>query len=393
MYGIIVFLCLGTGNAVLYFILVAMTGMLLLSLLSLLLVRLRFMLDQKITPMETTAGAGGTLSIILSNPYLFPFPQLEAEYLLPGPGEGFLYGAAFSVLPLQRVVIEEKMALPCRGVYTVGLKTILVYDVFGLFRLRMPYEKIAKKPRPRLTVLPRMIPPAQAPLPVMESPVNFSGAARATEDTSSPADSRAYRPGDPLKRIHWKLSARQGQLIVKTYEPAAVSDALIYLDTESLNLDPTQAWYADDVMTAAALSLTARILAEDVPVQLIYVKDRRSVRRMTSMEETASLARELAGLDIRQGQNLRTLLSGETGPLGNARYAFVLTRKLGEEGVDLFITLHRAGIKLRLCLCRGNEEPLDDEESRLIQLLAHQQIPLCVLTPRAGLDQCLEALQ
>ena len=275
----------------------------------------------------------------------------------------------------------------------MGLKTILVYDVFGLFRMRLPCEKITKKPRPKLTVLPRMTPPTVVALPTMESPINFSGAARTTEDTSSPADSRPYRPGDPVKRIHWKLSARQGQLIVKTYEPAAISDALIYLDTQSVDADGIESWYADDVMTSAALSLAARILAEDIPVQLIYLKKRRDARRLSAMEEVTALARELAQLEISGGQDLYTLLSGETGPLGNARYAFILTRKLKERQVDLFITLHRAGIMLRLCLCRGTEDPLDEDEQRLYQHLLHQQIPLSVLTPKSGLMTSTEALQ
>ena len=81
---------------------------------------------------------------------------------------------------------------------------------------------------------------------------------------------------------------------VKTYEPAAVSDALVYLDTAAAPLEPLDAWYADDVLTAAAVSLAARILQEGVPVRVIYLKDRRMERRLTSLEELPALRRELA---------------------------------------------------------------------------------------------------
>ena len=36
---------------------------------------------------------------------------------------------------------------------------------------------------------------------------------RAMEDPSSPSDFRGYQPGDPLKRIHWKMSARKREIM------------------------------------------------------------------------------------------------------------------------------------------------------------------------------------
>ena len=360
LYGVVLLFCLATGSQVLYFVLAAMTGMLLLSLVSLLLVRLRFSLEETVEPAETEAGASGSLSILMANPYPIPFPQLEVEYTLPGPQGGAAYAAAFSVLPLQRIRIREAMALPCRGVYRVGLRTIMVT---------------------RVAVLPRMEPPARTALPALESPIHAAGAARATEDTSSPSDSRPYRPGDPLKRVHWKLSARQGQLMVKTYEPAAVSDALVYLDTAAAPLEPLDAWYADDVLTAAAVSLAARILQEGVPVRVIYLKDRRMERRLTSLEELPALRRELAALELNGSQGLRSLLSRENAALAGARCAYVLTRELTGPSVDLIAALAQAGNDLRLGLCLGGAAALSGDAQALYHQLEKKQIPIALLTP------------
>ena len=110
LYGLMALFCLATGSAVLYFVFAAMTGMLFLSLLSLLLVRMRFSIDETVEPIEAESGTKGMLSIVLSNPYLFPFPQLEVEYILPGPNGGIPYAASFSVLPLhgsQQALLAE----------------------------------------------------------------------------------------------------------------------------------------------------------------------------------------------------------------------------------------------------------------------------------------------
>jgi uncharacterized protein (DUF58 family) len=41
---------------------------------------------------------------------------------------------------------------------------------------------------------------------------------------------REYRPGDSLRRIHWRSSARHGELIVREHEPPGVPALLICLD-------------------------------------------------------------------------------------------------------------------------------------------------------------------
>ena len=392
LYGLIALFCLATGSAMLYFVLAAMTGMLLLSLVSLLLVRLRFSVEETVEPVETESGTTGELSIILSNPYLFPFPQLEVEYILPGPGSGIPYAASFSVLPLQRIRIRETMDLDCRGVYTVGLKTLMIYDVFGLFRMKLPYERLAHRPMPQVIVLPKMMPPAEAALPILESPINSIGAARATEDTSSPDTVRDYHPGDPVKRMHWKLSAHQGHWMVRTYEPAAVSDALIYLDTATTSATPQEAWHAADLLTGAAVSLAARILQEGVPVRLIWLRERRMERRLTSLDELSALRHELAALEIRGGRSLRALLSREGVLLAGTRCAYVLTQELTDSAVDLMAVLSQTGTDLRVALCRGTSEDMDHDLLALYHQLNLRQIPTALLSPDRPLAASLAAL-
>ena len=377
-WSVLLLFCLATGDKFLYFALAVMTGMLLLSGLSLLLARLRFRVEERVEPWEAEAGGPGDVSITLSNPYIFPFPQLEAEYLLPGPAGGTVYAASFTVLPLQRIRIHETPELPCRGVYPVGLRSVTLYDMFGLFRMKLPFEKLTKAPMPQITVLPRLRPVSQVTLPVLESPVNSAGAARATEDTSSPADSRGYRPGDPVKRIHWKLSARQGSLMVKTYEPEAVADALIYLDTQDPGLPAQDAWYAGDAMMSTAVSLTGAILAAGVPVRVIYLKDRRVEHRLTAPAELTALRHALAALDLSGGRSLRRLLAREGAALTGARCAYVLTAALTETSADMISTLSRAGTDLTVGLCCTGEAP-DENSAALMRSLERQEITVSVL--------------
>ncbi len=41
---------------------------------------------------------------------------------------------------------------------------------------------------------------------------------------------REYRPGDPLRRIHWRSTARRGELIVREFEPPGTQNLGLFLD-------------------------------------------------------------------------------------------------------------------------------------------------------------------
>ncbi len=58
---------------------------------------------------------------------------------------------------------------------------------------------------------------------------------------------REYRPGDSLRRIHWRSSARHGELVVREYEPPGAKTLGLFLDPAPATVD-----VADQVARIAA---------------------------------------------------------------------------------------------------------------------------------------------
>jgi uncharacterized protein DUF58 len=58
---------------------------------------------------------------------------------------------------------------------------------------------------------------------------------------------REYRPGDALRRIHWRSSARHGELVVREYEPPGVQTLGIFCDPH-----PSGREVADQIARVAA---------------------------------------------------------------------------------------------------------------------------------------------
>lgn len=89
--------------------------------------------------------------------------------------------------------------------FTITLEKIRICDYLGLFSFR------GKQMEPRyIRILPKTIP---FPVPDPEGFIPKSWQPRPGGGFSEHQELRLYRPGDKLNQVHWKLSAKTGQLI------------------------------------------------------------------------------------------------------------------------------------------------------------------------------------
>lgn len=117
-----------------------------------------------------------------------------------------------------------------RGYYRLGPTRVSSGDLFGL----VP-EQNAYTPPQFFTVYPRLIPLRQLGLPSRLPFGTVASRQRLFEDPARPMGIRAYRSGDPMRQVNWKVSARQwsagdGRLLVKTLEPAISLETAVLLN-------------------------------------------------------------------------------------------------------------------------------------------------------------------
>jgi uncharacterized protein (DUF58 family) len=181
------------------------------------------------------------------------------------PGQGVLTNA-WSLLWYERVVRHLTIDARRRGVFTFGPVRITVSDLFErgtrTEERELPGSLLV---RPR-TVPVRSLEPARAPL----------GSARTRAslftDPARYAGVRAYQPGDPPRRIHWRASARIGAPVSRRYEPVHERQVLIALDLQTV---PGPHWlmlFDDDQVEAlcvAAASLARRLLHDGAACGLL----------------------------------------------------------------------------------------------------------------------------
>ena len=114
-----------------------------------------------------------------------------------------------------------------RGLPLVGPLLIEDRDPFALaLRVTDTRAQVAQLVLPRITALPA------GPVP---DPSTEQGqrSARSRERADDDVVTREYRDGDALRRVHWRVTARQGELMVRQDEPQAGPHARVVLDTQT----------------------------------------------------------------------------------------------------------------------------------------------------------------
>lgn len=167
---------------------------------------------------------------LISNNSVIPFSLVEAELLVPDKtgAKCQTVSVALTLAPMDGCEIRRSAKFAFRGEYEIGLSNVTVTDCFGFARVRIACEHTAK-----ITVLPRRFElPPRADSAESDLSIQTVQRTKGTDVTES-SDVRAYLAGDSMKSIHWKLSSKSEELVVKDYLHNIGDSVYILCDLEA----------------------------------------------------------------------------------------------------------------------------------------------------------------
>jgi hypothetical protein len=221
-----------------------------------------FAIRLKAAPLEVVAEKQEEcgIQLYLQNRFLFPVSPIRIIGDFQSHHEN---ETSFSkkilmtdVPPLSSSVVHLPFKLPLRGEYTVRIYEICVYDLLKLFRLRRRLKLSV-----RLIILPREKTPVDSGKETesdTESPASIITSHRSNVFNSL----REYREGDSVRHIHWKLTAKQDELVVKQFEQSLNNSAVIFSDFSGVFEDNYFTRRMLDAVLETSLAVTKKILLE-----------------------------------------------------------------------------------------------------------------------------------
>lgn len=214
---------------------------------------------------------GDEVTVTLETVNLKPLPvtRLEvAEYVTENvdiPGRTLertelanrrLFRTLFSLGFYERVDYHYTFRTHRRGWYRFGPATLTATDPFGLVRRKRQYEGLDG-----VLTYPRVVPLTQVIVPARQPYGDFRPPQALLEDPMRIAGVRQYAPGDSPRRIHWRATARTGELQTRVSEPSATPVAAVFLDTITFShLWEGQQSDLMELAVVVASSLSAQLL-------------------------------------------------------------------------------------------------------------------------------------
>jgi len=218
---------------------------------------------------------GESLEVVVQLRHVGPWPILwvlvedliPEEYWRQRPPAVQIQGSRLQVVSLwpgQERSLRYRVTFLRRGYYPIGPTLLESGDVFGLHRR----FRVVGQPT-YILVLPRMLPIQRYDF-VSRRPIGETRLhQRLFEDPTRTAGVREYQTGDPLSRVHWKVTARLGRLHCRVYEPTSLAGATLLLDFRQASYPARSEPHRSELAITTAASLAYALSLLKQPLGLV----------------------------------------------------------------------------------------------------------------------------
>ena len=230
--------------------------------------RYRLACRRRLDPPRVAVGQHTTVTARVQSVSRLRTGVLAAEDVIPDSLRVLGSGSRFAldeIEPDGHRELSYQIRPEARGKFSVGPLRIQIADTFGLV-------KTTKSVRATSTLV---VTPAIVALPrTAAAPGSWPGEGGASMRTISAAGEddaapRTYQDGDSLHQVHWKSTARYGELMVRREEHQCRASASVFLDTRQcghVGRGPTSSF---ESAISAAASVGTHLTQEGFRARLI----------------------------------------------------------------------------------------------------------------------------
>lgn len=262
-----------------------------------------------------------------------------------------------------------------RGIYTLGPTSVRTGDPFSLYTVTIEFpESRQLMVAPPVVILPEIdVAPAGR---TGEGPPR----SRAVQPTISASTVREYAPGDSMRWIHWRTTARRNDLYVRLFDETPASDWWIFLDMEAAVQAGTGEDSTEEHGVILAASLADRGLRADRTVGFVsYGTDLVWMPADAGEQQRLRILRELAVIEPGQ-QSLAQLLERSRQSLSKHTSIIIITPSLDARWVESLLLMQRRGARPTVLLLDPQSFGGEGDAGAVQALLASQGITCHIIT-------------
>lgn len=205
-----------------------------------------------------------SISYTIRNSSKFTAPYLEVENSISKELTGVESPKTMTTLdPKGFYTHNEELTLKKRGFYQIGEIQVAIKDVFGFYSIK---KKMASDTALIVYPVPRELNSFR--ITSIEQLGEMLIEDKAFEDKSRISSLREFREGDSVKSIHWKLSAKLGDLIIKEFDNSADTNVIVFVDNYRGLFSKDIDRRLEDKIADIGISIVNYYMSRDIQVSL-----------------------------------------------------------------------------------------------------------------------------
>lgn len=352
------------GGSLPFFIFYALLIMLLTSNIFIRSVRKAF--DVEVTCSETLLNAGASSNVLTKLKFDLPLPipyvevRSNAFETSRSGFSGYLRDTTWD----ENIWIETELRFTVRGTHRLDDIHVKISDLFHTTYFKKRIDTgICIKVYPKIY---RISPLSLGGLDIYHE---TSDPSSTSEDQSTIRDVRKYREGDSLKKVHWKLSAKQDDLYVKNLDTISGEEMVLFIDMNDRNYSFDSNGAVEESIIDFAASVINQVILKDLSIKVFL---NTSTGRYFELEDKPDFNRFLDYIITQKSDSTLELyqyIYENSFRLHRMNRIAIVTAKPDAQLTEALIQMGRSGYSISVFYCA--DDPLLGEYS---SMLANAQV-------------------
>ncbi len=303
-----------------------------------------FKISENLNGRIFVKGESAKYELILGNESILAIPYITISMYLEGQVLcSDMKSMQFSMMPFSKKKYVYEMPLHYRGRYSIGVRKIIFRDFMGLFSIsHKPLEQKTILVKPRINFIKQKLIPAAM---VSEGNV-LAGLFESGNDEM--VDIRKYVPGDSLRKMHWKLTAKTGNAMVRDMRNELDNDIIMIIDIGLPKEQNEMALSEEDCLIEEAVAQAEYLLTRGMPVRLCIWRDEPVILRAITPGDFLKVYDLLSEVKFNQGTPFEDTMDNFLDSGTHRSLVYLFSVNLNNKVIENAITMRHRGFDIEM---------------------------------------------
>lgn len=290
------------------------------------------------------------LTHIIRNYNILPISYVELKNKILYSLEPLYNGEVFNMKIDENKRTNRTVKFLYRGIYDFGDINLTFKDYLYIFTLNKKMRKNFK-----VRVYPRIQDICNLSFPAEEFVKSISNNKGLMQEDYSVADIRKYVIGDSLKKIHWKLSAKYGELYVKKFDAFQGEEYNIFLNMNKEDYFTEGGKEKEEELIEGCISIINFVLNNNIKSGIHIHNNENMSMYINTKEDFASLMEYFLLHESKGEEKFSSFLIDNLKKVRNNNTIIIFTPKVNEEIRETLLAIDKSGYKIKL-FCQSNSK-------------------------------------